>query len=299
MRWINTFTCLALLLCFSCTKRDITIEQNHVNETIDDNTAPPFNGVSTIQIQNYINKAFIDLIGREAVPEEMNGAIAILEDNDLNDESKDALINYLMGQTDYYLRFWDKYSGQLLEGSTLEFVNQQVYLYQNAYDQAVMNGDEVSAYYIQMELDQLSSIIPGLQLYAQRELDINDLFFRMINNPIYDDINMGSENLVISCFENLFKRSPTEEELEAGVIMVSGFATQLLFKEGNNKDDFLEIMTTVPEFYQGLTIDIYNQLLVRDPSSEEMVFATNVLQAQKDYREIQRMVMKTEEYQGF
>ncbi|MDB4727324.1 hypothetical protein OAF63_00915 [Saprospiraceae bacterium] len=288
-----------LFILSSCTKRDITINQTHANEIVEDNTAPPFNGVSTLQIQNFINKAFIDLRGRAPIQTEMDQAILLLEGNDLSEEAKDALLNFLIADVDYYLRFWDKYSSDLLEGTTREAVAGQVFQYQIALDQSIQQGDEIAIAFFEIELGKMQALLDALPEYAQGEIDIIEYIARMINNAIYDEINMGSENFTIACFENLFKRTPTVEELEASRLMINGFSTQVLFQDGNSKDDLVEIFTTVPEFYQGLVFDIYRQLLFRDPNSPEMTVATQMLIETQDYQGLQKMVMKTEEYAGF
>ena len=63
--------------------------------------------------------------------------------------------------------------------------------------------------------------------------------------------------------------------------------------------DFINIMTSVDEFYQGLVIDIYNQLLARLPNSQEMGDGTIELSTTLNYQMLQRKVMKTDEYAGF
>lgn len=55
--------------------------------------------------------------------------------------------------------------------------------------------------------------------------------------------------------------------------MVSGNSAQVFFQDGNNQNGFINIIMNTAEFYQGLSIDIYNQLLVRQPDSQEMVDA--------------------------
>ena len=295
----TTLILFALFVCFSCTKRDITVNQTHTNETIEDNTAPPFNGVSTLQVQNFINKAFIDLRGRAPVQAEMDQAVLLLESTELSDEAKDVLINFLIADVDYFLRFWDKYSTEMIEGATRQQIAERIFELQAVLNLLIQQGDEVSASFVQIEMNRTQKLLDALPDYASGEIDINEFLSRMINNEVYDDINMGSENFTIAAFESLFKRSPTNVELEACSLMINGFSAQVLFEEGNSKDDLVEILTTVPEFYQGLVFDIYNQLLSRDPDSQEMVEATEILQETQDFQTVQRMIMKTEEYAGF
>lgn len=298
LRIIILVFCVSLIL-FSCTKQDITINKTHTNEVVEGNDAPPFSGVSTLQIQNFINKAFIDLRGRAPIQTELDQAILLLEGNDLSEEAKDALLNFLIADVDYFLRFWDKYSANMLEGTTREAIAGQVFQYQFALEQAMQSGDEITISFIEIELAKLQNLLDALPEYAQGDIDINEFMARMINNAIYDDINMGSENFTIACYENLFKRTPTVEELEACRLMVNGFSTQVLFEDGNSKDDLIEIFTTVPEFYQGLVFDIYGQLLSREPTAQEMTEAAQMLIETGSYQDLQKIIMKTEEYAGF
>jgi hypothetical protein len=81
--------------------------------------------------------------------------------------------------------------------------------------------------------------------------------------------------------------------------MVSGNPAQVFFQDGNNQNDFINIIMNTAEFYQGLSIDIYNQLLVRQPDSQEMVDAIFIFDETQDYQFVQRLVMKSDEYAGF
>ena len=131
-----------------------------------------------------------------------------------------------------------------------------------------------------------------------REIDISEFMHRFLFNSIYDEINMGSENFVISCFENLLKRQPTERELEAGKALYDGYPALLLRKDGNNKKDLIRIVSSVDEFYQGIAIDWYRILLVREPSSLEMVEGLETVK-NDGIAEIQIAIILSQEYRGF
>ena len=153
--WKITLLFSIFLMMVACTKQDITINQTHTNETIEDNTPPPFNGVSTLQIQNFINRAFIDLRGREPIQEEIDQAILLLEGNDLSDDSKDALLNFLIAHEDYFFRFFEGYSSTMLAGTTFQEIYAQIFQYQTALVQAQQSGDEIAASFIQIELESV------------------------------------------------------------------------------------------------------------------------------------------------
>ena len=67
---------LMMVFIFSCQKD--TIVQNII---IEDNTAPPYDEVTTVQIQNYVNKIYIDLLGREPLDNELTSTTSDLKSN--------------------------------------------------------------------------------------------------------------------------------------------------------------------------------------------------------------------------
>ena len=194
---------------------------------------------------------------------------------------------------------WEIYAAQYLANVTYEFLDVQIFLYYQAYLDALDAGNEALALRIQIEQIALEELRNARDDYEAGNIDISEFMRRIANNDVYDEINMGSENFVISCFENFFKRNPTEAELSASVTMVDGFASQLLLKDGNSKSDFLDIIVDSGEFFQGLIIDIYSLLLAREPDSQEMGEATLILSESGRYQECQLSVMITDEYAGF
>ena len=71
-----------VLMLFSC-KKDVLIG---------DNDAPYYGGVPTVLVEFYVNRVFIDLIGREPFDEEMENEVAFLRSYDLSMEGRDSLI---------------------------------------------------------------------------------------------------------------------------------------------------------------------------------------------------------------
>jgi len=293
------YACLTIALFAACTKSDITRNQTHTNQVVEDNTAPPFNGVSTLQVRAYVNKAFIDLRGREPVEDEAEAMVLLLENNGLSDEAKDIFLQVLMVGEEYYARFWDQYSAEMLQGLTRDQISGRVQELEFVLNLLQQQGDEIGAAFIQQELNRTRRVFEALPRYAQGEADISEFMASMVNNEFFENINMGSENFTIACFEHFYNRKPTDEELDACQLMINAFTAQVFMRDGNNKDDLVEILTTTPEFYQGLVIDIYRQLLARDPDSQEMTEGAQMLLETKDYKAVQQKVMKTEEYAGF
>ena len=291
---------LSYLIFFTaCTEKETINQIDHTNVIIDDNTAPPYSEVTTVQIQNYINKMYIDLIGREPLQQELEDDTNLLKNSNLSLESRIQLLNQLMSNPLYYDRFFDVYSAAYLNGVGQQEILGQIYLYTLLQEQAEQVNNYALAQLYQLEIDKLNNLLTARDDYESEDITIIEYMQRICYNYFYDEINMGSENFVLSCFENFLKRFPTESERTAGITMVDGFSSQLLLRDGNTKKDFIEIITTNLGFFEGLTIDIYQQLLARNPDSEEMNDATLELSENTNYQAIQQKVIVSTEYAGF
>ena len=95
-------------------------------EIIPGNNAPYYDGIPSVVIENYINRLFIDLLGREPLDVEMAIELAALKAAELNTSARNVLINKL--QTDatfiqgdssykhaYYIRFYELSKARMLE----------------------------------------------------------------------------------------------------------------------------------------------------------------------------------------
>ena len=74
----------------SC-KKDVVIIPN--------NNAPIYSEIPTILLENYVNRLYIDLIGREPLDDEMSSDVQFLRNNDVSFQSRDSLIFKLQFDT--------------------------------------------------------------------------------------------------------------------------------------------------------------------------------------------------------
>ncbi|MEC7160084.1 MAG: hypothetical protein VXW24_07300, partial [Bacteroidota bacterium] len=92
-RVLFCYLMLGFLVMFGCQEDEVVI--------IPDNEPPQGQYVSTVQIENYIQRCFIDLLGREALDEEMTFYFNLLKSNELSGESRDAMLLDLQRDTTY------------------------------------------------------------------------------------------------------------------------------------------------------------------------------------------------------
>ena len=89
MKRIFFYVLTSLFIFSSCKKEN----------KISGNTAPDYYGVSTIKVKNYVNRIFIDLTGREPLDSEMDSLVPLLETNNLNFSTREAIIYSLQNDT--------------------------------------------------------------------------------------------------------------------------------------------------------------------------------------------------------
>ena len=295
-------TLLAISLFFSCTEKETVYVTDHQNVNVDGNTAPPYSGVTTLQVQNYVNKTYIDLLGREPEDDELDEKTEMLQNDGLDEAARETLLNSLIDTDEYYIRFFDIYRRDYLNGILQNQIEETILTLEFFYEQYINDPDpffQALAAALEIEIEKMELLQSASGDYQSGAITINEFIRRMAYNTVYDEINMGSENFVVACFNNMYKRNPTQAELINGITMVDGQPAQLLLQDGTNKSEFVDIMTSNLEFYQGLAFDIYAELLARDPSSEEMDAATQELSDHKNYQILQKKIMKSEEYAGF
>jgi hypothetical protein len=276
-----------LLLLFSCTKSETIL--------VGDNDPPIVNNVPAIKIENYVNRVFIDLLGREPLDTEMAFEAQQLRDAQLSQSARLALIQKLQTDTEiipgdstyqiaYHQQFYNLGKAHFLEGvSDATIANEFL---GNAED-----PDEIEA------LQNLLDCRDALRLGT---ISLSEFMSRMVYNSVYDVINMNTFNFVNATFDNLFWRFPTQSEFQAGFAMVE-YATEetLLGQTGTSKVEYVDILTQSLEFYEGMIILVYQQLLSRRPNSAETAALLVDFSEHQDIRLIQQAIMVTDEYAGF
>jgi len=291
--------CLIGLSHFSCQEKEVINVTQVVNDTISGNVAPPYAGINTLQLQNYVNKLHIDLVGAEPSEVELDAAVAALRADNLSLEARTQVILTLQNNPNYYSRLWDAYVSGFIGGISTFQIDQSIGDLQGIRVLAVQQGDDALVARIDVEIEKLELLKDAPDDFASGAINIVGWMSRVALNIIYDEINMGAENFVLACFENFHKRFPTESEQERAIVMVEGFPAQLLLKDGNSKSDFVEIILTTEGYYQGVILDLYSQLLAREPNSIEMANGLLDFQADLDFKKAQRALLVTDEYAGW
>jgi hypothetical protein len=297
-----SYICLLALGLFAC-KKDADIISN--------NNAPYYAEIPTILLENYVNRIYIDLIGREPLDTEMDSDVQYLRDADVTLESRDSLIyklqfdtTYIEGDSSYkfayYHRMYDMIKVRLLEGASNAYISQDLGIYYQSYVVDSVNGNMLDANKKLLEYHKLNNVLIAELQYYNGIIEINEMHRRMIYNSVYDNINMNTFNFINATFDNLLFRFPTPYEFDEVYLMINDNTAQIVLgSSGNNKENFSSIICTSREFYEGVIIWAYGTLLAREPSTQEIDFLMQSFYQNHDFQWVQRQIMKTDEYAHF
>ena len=90
------FCLVFTLLLSNCTKTEEVL--------VPGNLAPPDNTIENVIKENYVNKLYINLLGRKATDTEYTAGLALLNKNNLATADRRTLINSVFSQAGYWKR---------------------------------------------------------------------------------------------------------------------------------------------------------------------------------------------------
>lgn len=270
-------------LLLSCSKFEIEeIPGNH----------PPAEQIVTAQLrESYVNRLFITLAGRKASPIEFEKSLQLLGEK-APAEGREKLLFSIFALPEYHIELYDIARADYLESVDTLLISQDYDIAVTAL--ATATGLE-REYWLYVK-EQLQKLLEIPQQLNSGTIDIIEVHRRVVNNPYYDQINMGSENYVVATFQNFLFRYPTNVELSSAKLMVDGFPASLFLTAGNSRSDFIDIFFDTDDYYEGQVINLYRKYLFRDPETDEMAELTAKLQSNRDYQNLQLTILSSDEY---
>lgn len=280
-------------------------------ELIKGNEPPDYSSTPTLLVENYVNRLYIDLLGREPLDTEMKRDVLFLREDTLSQTARRELIvrlqsdtSYVAGDSSYkeayYNRFYNMGKVRMIEGASNAILRQDM---NNAFNSAFkdsLNGDSLGRAKSLAAAKKLKKVLKIEEQYEQGEISIDTVFRRLANNAVYDRINMNTFNFIRATFDNMYNRFPTNAEFDkAWEMLENNQSVNLLGMNGQNRGDYLSIVTSSREFYMGLIRWQYKQLLARDPSTTEINRLFDDLYATKNIQKVQQEIMITDEYANF
>jgi len=296
---VLSILCISLL---ACKKEDVVFENN---------TIPPYDEIPTVIVQNYVNRLFIDLIGREPLNTEMSAEVALLEAADLSTESRTTLVNKLIFNNSplvgdssytfaYHIKLYDDLKARFLEGASEDVLSFEYGIFRGQAIADSINGN-LSGYELNMvEANRIEALQNARSELMNGEILIDEMVKRMLINAIYDEINMNSFNFVNATFNDLFFRFPTSAELDAAYQIVEFNQPASLFGSlAQTKPEYVDLLVGSAEFDEGMIIWAYESLLARTPTSNEVFELVIPFSNNYNFIAVQRTILISDEYAGF
>jgi len=273
-----------LLIACACSKEELN--------TIGGNTAPIDSTISNNTKINYINKIYIKLLDRKADSTEFNSALSLLNENPGSQSKRKGVLNLVIANSEYSHVLWKNIRGLLLDGHDTTDINS---VYNDLKDEwSTATGASKEA--LEYEWKRMEFILDGAEKLSSETMTWEELQEAACNNYIYDDINMGSENFVVSVFQSLLNRYPTIEELESSKDMINGRSAVLFLQPGSTKDDFLDIFFSTRSYYEGQVALLFNDNIFRSPTSSELILYTNYYIENDNYESLLLEILSSPVY---
>lgn len=280
-----------LVLCLvatGCTKQE--------NVYVPDNEAPPDVSVSTLQLETYVNKCYIGLLGRKPTESELTASVQTLRDSSLSAGGRISVLDGILSQEEFLIKTYLNDGATLL--NTWDTALYSFYLMQVT--DLRQNPNNTANYPLYDTIIKgLQELLAVPQLFLNGSIDLKTMHSRMVNNFVYDQINMGSENYVLSVFDHFLSRYPTTAELTQGVTMVDGFEAIIFLQSGESKYDFNSIFFNTEAYYEGQVRWAFQRFLYRDATTEELAYYTNLYRQSGSQQTFFSVLLSTNEYAGF
>ncbi|NVK28695.1 MAG: hypothetical protein HWE14_11660 [Flavobacteriia bacterium] len=277
-------TLLTSIFTLSCEREVVNV--------VGGNNPPEDPTVSFQQRDRYIERVYITLLGRKPDTAEHSAARAIIDQNPRDSAQRYTWLSSITSSRSVAVKRWDDIRSELLESvDTTEIANLIVSL------SILMQGAPPEQQFIyQAEIDRLVRIQFVPDSLHTGTYSTRDAHRLAVDNAIYDDINMGSENFVVSVFDHFLYRYPTQFELESSKRMVEGFRDVLFLQGGEGKQDFLDIFYNSDGYVEGQVRYVYSNYLFREPLAYELLTERDRFKADYDFESMQLRILSTDEY---
>lgn len=297
------FIVAGFLLMVSCEKENLVV--------VGDN--PPYStfNISDIKIENYVNRLYIDIIGREPLDDELVYEVNRLKAAGLDRITRDSIIYQLMTDTTYkenefsykaaYVQnLYNLSKVRCIEGVPDADLQERIGVLRGQAFKDSLEGNMDGYFAKQYQIARNKATLNSRQALYDGHIDYHQMFAFMIDNTIYDVINMNTFNFVRATFDELLWRLPTEQEFDKCFDMVEFNQPEEIFGElGSSKHDYIRILTESNEMFEGMVIWCYQVFMSRPPTAGELVTILPVYLQTKDINWVIAQILVTDEYANF
>jgi len=287
--------CCVILLCMvvSCNKENV----------FTDNPIPPNNTISTLTVEQYVNRCFVDLLGRGATSDELDEFVEALESDNFSVNSRKSFISSLQSTEGFKQQYLNKVyvdmKARYLDALNEDEIQQEAdfWLYQAL--QAQILGDALAYNILMLERNKIMGIVNMALYWENSSIDYATCAKTMMFNSLYDDLNMGTFNFIYASFDQNFYRYPTEEEYNQLYATIEYDGPGIFFQQNvSNKSEMLDVLIESTEFKEGLVRWFYRSYLIREPEAQELTEGIAYWTTQNDFNGFIQNILSDDEYAG-
>lgn len=279
------FAIIVLSALSGCTKEEV----------IPNNQPPPDSTINIVTKENYVNRLYISILGRECTQTEFDESYNVLVQGNLSVDSRKQVISSVMAKPGYYEHVYDIANAELLNSTDSIDYQSQLYTYQLLLQNPVY---QQAWPIINAEIARLQTFMASVPDMKNGTINVVGFHKRCVYNYKYDEINMGSLNFVASTYQNFFFRYPTQSELEQGIKCVDGFPATVFLQIADSKEDYIDLFFASDNYYEGQVRGLFNRYLFREPTSAEQTYFTERYKNAQDYKELQKDILSLDEFVG-
>ncbi len=220
-----------------------------------------------VVLDKYIKKYAITLTGKSII----EGAELLIIDSIINTDNdfqtkRTEIIDCLQNSNLNRLHVFYELNQEYLEGISLE------YFYRELKDAFFLYSTRKNSIYYDYFDKNYSSFLKIYEnINGGNRLTIREFQKLIVDNYVYDQINMGDNNFVISTFQHFIGRKPTKFELEQSLNIINYQSGILFNKIGSSKEDYLNILLGNKEYWQYQVIFWFRKIFHKDPTEEEIL----------------------------
>jgi hypothetical protein len=234
-------------------------------------------------------------LGREPETSEFNDADLSLRNSNFSIASRKAIVQEILNQDAFLDREFEIYRNDLLSGVDTAEVSELI----ATFEFLLTNSTYMQQWpFIEIEKARLISFRNVSSELKNGTISLIEMQRRCVDNYYFDQLNMGSLNFVIACFQSLLLRNPTEFEKSEGVKMVDGFNGILFLQTGESKDQFQQIFFQSDNYYAGQIKLNFLRFMLRLPNSEEEVYFSSRLKSEGNIKSVLIDLLSSDEYAG-
>lgn len=286
--------CLMLVwLVVSCSKDNV----------FTDNPIPPNNTISTLTVEQYVNRCFVDLLGRGATSDELNQFVEALESDNFSVNSRKSFIASLQTTEGFKQQYLNKVyvdmKARYLDALNEDEIQQEANFWLNQALQAQTLGDALAYNILMLERNKIMSILNMALYWENSSIDYAASAKTMMFNSLYDDLNMGTFNFIYASFDQNFYRYPTDQEYNQLYAPIEYNGPGIFFQQNvSNKSEMLDVLIESTEFKEGLVRWFYRSYLIREPEAQELTDGIAYWSTQNDFNGFIQKILSDDEYAG-